>query len=134
MKEEQAKAVELHEEKRAGEKKQVDEEKREEKHEEKERTIGDNGEEKVGETGEIGRAEKGKTRKDPKMKENEEEMESWRSGSDHQAMVKAKRSTRLTKSSSVQVVGESKSKTASKPIQTHTKLVKVFHGLTFPRK
>ena len=63
MKEEQAKAVELHEEKRAGEKKQVDEEKREEKHEEKERTIGDNGEEKVGETGEIGRAEKGKTRK-----------------------------------------------------------------------
>merc|ERR1719150_1853879 len=44
-------------------------------------------------------------RKDPKMKENEEEMESWRSGSDHQAMVKAKRSTRLTKSSSVQVVG-----------------------------
>ena len=131
MKEEQAKAVELHEEKRAGEKKQVDEEKREEKHEEKERTIGDNGEEKVGETGEIGRAEK---RKDPKMKENEEEMESWRSGSDHQAMVRAKRSTRLTKSSSVQVVGESKSKTESKPIQTHTKLVKVFHGLTFPRK
>ena len=131
MKEEQAKAVELHEEKRAGEKKQVDEEKREEKHEEKERTIGDNGEEKVGETGEIGRAEKGKTRKDPKMKENEEEMESWRSD---QAMVKAKRLTRLTKSSSVQVVGESKSKTESKPIQTHTKLVKVFHGLTFPRK
>ena len=131
MKEEQAKAVELHEEKRAGEKKQVDEEKREEKHEEKERTIGDNGEEKVGETGEMGRAEKGK---DPKMKENEEEMESWRSGSDHQAMVKAKRSTRLTKSSSVQVVGESKSKTESKPIRTHTKLVKVFHGLTFPRK
>ena len=160
MEEEQAKAVELHEEKRAGEKKfehvgkrrkeeekeskQQDENKGadvdEKKSEQAGRKVFGEEKERDDETGEKGKAEKEKSRKggeekdnikeEKKMGEKEEVME--RPGSE-QGMAKTKRSTRLTKSCSVQVTGESKlcSTTKSKSGKTHTKVVKVLHGLTF---
>ena len=159
MEEEQAKAVELHEEKRAGEKKfeHVGKRRKEEERESKQqdentgadvdekkceqagRKVFGEEKERDDETGEKGKAEKEKSRKGGEEKESKEEKKKVekeevmeRPGSE-QGMAKTKRSTRLTKSCSVQVFGESKlcSTTKSKSGKTHTKVVKVLHGLTF---
>ena len=130
MKAEEAKAVELHEEKkleRFVEKRGVEGEKSKQNSRDERKSCDGANEIDGKNSGRAGRDNSLK-HKEKKNGEKEADVRKERSLSEENK-VKTKRSTRLTKSCSVQVIGESKSKSKYKQVPIQTKCVKVFHGL-----
>ena len=124
MKAEQAKAVELHEEKKL----ERFVEKRGGEGEKSKQNSRDERKESDG-ADEIHGANSGRAGRDDSLKHKEKKNGEKERSLSEENKVKTKRSTRLTKSCSVQVIGESKFKSKYEEVPIETKCVKVFHGL-----